>query len=119
MGSCLTSPPSSSIPFVQVVLGLLPIPVPLSSKLGPNTGPAGTVEGGHGLAGDYVICVKISVRARQGQGMGVGAVEGQCPGQKTGKKKGRKPRGLLADPYYTYYMPDTSLHKLNMLLILK
>lgn len=30
------------------------------------------VQGGPGLASDHVICIKVSVQARQGQGMEVG-----------------------------------------------
>lgn len=37
-----------------------------------NTRPARMVQGGLGLASDNVICVKVSVQARQGQGMEVG-----------------------------------------------
>lgn len=33
------------------------------------------------------------------------------------RKEERKPRGQLADLYYTYYMPDTSLCKPNILIL--
>lgn len=48
-----------------------------------------------------------------------GTVRAQCSGQKIGKKEERKPSGLLADPYYACCVPDTSLYKPNILLILK
>lgn len=33
------------------------------------------------------------------------------------RKGVRKPRGLLADPYSTYPMPDTSFHKPGILIL--
>lgn len=33
------------------------------------------------------------------------------------RKEVRKPRGLLADPYYAQYMPDTSFHKPGILIL--
>lgn len=52
-------------------------------------------------------------------GDGSGAIAGQCSAQKMGKEAGREPRGLPADSFYPYYVPDTSLRKPNILFMLK
>lgn len=72
---------------------------------------------GPGLRPCHLCKGLCSSKTRAGDGSG--AIAGQCSAQKIGKEAGREPRGLLADPFHPYYVPDTSLHKPSILFILK